>query len=86
MESQSDTEKIPAYVALPESGEGPGVVVLHAWWGLNDFFKGLCDRLAQEGFVAVAPDLYDGAVATTSDDRFHRTAPPVLRTAVARRT
>ena len=39
-------------------------MVLHSWWGLNDFFRGLCDRLAQQGFVALAPDLYDGRVAT----------------------
>jgi carboxymethylenebutenolidase len=53
------------YEALPESGAGPGVLVLHAWWGLNDVFRSLCDRLAAAGFVAVAPDLWGGAVATT---------------------
>lgn len=53
------------YEALPAAGKGPGVLVLHAWWGLNDFFRGLCDRLATAGFVAVAPDLWGGAVATT---------------------
>jgi carboxymethylenebutenolidase len=41
------------------------VIVLHAWWGLNDFFKTLCRRLADAGFVALAPDLYHGAVAAT---------------------
>jgi carboxymethylenebutenolidase len=57
------------YVALPPTGTGPGVLVLHAWWGLNDFFRRLCDRLAAEGFVAVAPDLYgDGRVTTTVAD------------------
>ncbi len=37
--------------------ETPDVIVLHAWWGLNQFFKNLCDRLAAEGFLAFAPDL-----------------------------
>jgi carboxymethylenebutenolidase len=54
-----------AYLTLPEGGEGPGVLVLHAWWGLTPFFKQICDRLADEGFVALAPDLYGGA---TTDD------------------
>ena len=55
------------YEAVPAGGaQGPGVLVLHAWWGLNDFFRGLCDRLAEAGFVAVAPDLWGGTVATTS--------------------
>lgn len=53
------------YLALPRSGEGPGVLVLHPWWGLNDTIKGVCDRLAGEGFVAHAPDLFHGQVATT---------------------
>jgi carboxymethylenebutenolidase len=41
--------------------------VLHAWWGLNDTFRHFCDRLAKEGFVALAPDLYDGQVATSRE-------------------
>jgi carboxymethylenebutenolidase len=48
------------YVTVPDSGEGPGVLVLHAWWGLTPFFKGVCDRLAEAGFVALAPDLFGG--------------------------
>ena len=53
------------YLALPKRGTGTGILVLHSWWGLNDFFRGLCDRLASAGFVALAPDLYGGKVATT---------------------
>jgi carboxymethylenebutenolidase len=55
------------YLATPPGGEGPGVLVLHAWWGLNDTIKALCDRLAEAGFVVFAPDLYHGKVADTID-------------------
>jgi carboxymethylenebutenolidase len=53
------------YLAVPLAGEGPGVLVLHAWWGLNDTMKEICRRLAESGFVAFAPDLYHGKIADT---------------------
>jgi carboxymethylenebutenolidase len=53
------------YLALPSQADAPGVIVLHAWWGLNDVFKNLCDRLAAAGFVAFAPDLNEGRIAKT---------------------
>lgn len=53
------------YVALPEKGAGPGVLVLHAWWGLNETIQDVCKRLAEEGFVAFALDMYHGEVAMT---------------------
>ena len=53
------------YLAVPPTGKGPGVLVLHAWWGLNETIKAFCERLAQAGFVAFAPDLYHGKVANT---------------------
>jgi carboxymethylenebutenolidase len=59
----------PGYLTVPQ-GEGPwpGVVVIQEWWGLNDHIKDVADRLAAEGFVALAPDLYGGVVVTEPDD------------------
>jgi carboxymethylenebutenolidase len=56
------------YLALPSAPDAPGVIVLHAWWGLNPTFKSLCDRLASEGFAAFAPDLNNGKIARTVDE------------------
>lgn len=53
------------FLSIPASGKGPGVLVLHAWWGLNDTIKAFCSRLADEGFMVYAPDLYHGEVAET---------------------
>lgn len=53
------------YLVMPDAGSGPAVMVLHSWWGLNDFVRATCDRLADEGYVALAPDLSDGR--TTED-------------------
>jgi carboxymethylenebutenolidase len=56
------------FLAAPSTGKGPGVLVLHAWWGLNDTMKAFCTRLAESGFVAFAPDLYHGKVADSIAD------------------
>jgi carboxymethylenebutenolidase len=48
------------YLATPAAGKGPGVIVIQEWWGLNDQVKGVADRFAREGFVALAPDFYHG--------------------------
>lgn len=53
------------YLALPPAGNGDAVLVLHAWWGLNDTVKAFCRRLADAGFVTFAPDLYHGKVTDT---------------------
>jgi carboxymethylenebutenolidase len=56
------------YLALPEGGAGPGILVLHAWWGLTDHVRHVCDQLASEGYVALAPDLFGGRVTTDVDE------------------
>jgi carboxymethylenebutenolidase len=53
------------YLVLPASGSGPGVIVIQEWWGLTSHIADVANRLAAEGFVALAPDLYGGA--TTHD-------------------
>ena len=53
------------FTAFPTSGSGPGVLVLHPWWGLNPFIREFCQRLAAEGYIALAPDLYHGEIAAT---------------------
>jgi len=57
------------YLSRP-SGDGPwpGVVVIQEWWGLNDHMRDVADRLAEQGFVALAPDLYYGQTATEPDE------------------
>src|SRR6266516_3146337 len=67
-EFQADGRTISAYLAVPEHGSGPGVVVLHAWWGLTEPFRQVCDRLAEAGFVALAPDLYRGKTTASVEE------------------
>jgi len=59
-EFEVDGGTAAGYLGVPQRGHGPAVLVLHAWWGLTPFFKSVCDRLASEGFVALAPDRYGG--------------------------
>jgi carboxymethylenebutenolidase len=56
------------FLAIPATGKGRGVLVLHPWWGLNETMKALCGRLATEGFITFAPDLYRGKIAATIED------------------
>ena len=65
---QAAGRTINAYLAVPEHGSGPGVLVLHAWWGLTEPFRRVCDRLAEAGFVALAPDLYRGKTTAAVEE------------------
>lgn len=53
-----------AYLAKPKTGKpGPAIILIHEWWGLNDWVKKQAERFAAQGYVAIAPDLYHGEVA-----------------------
>ena len=64
----SNGSEAQGYLALPEGGDGPGVVVVQEWWGLDDHIKDIANRFAAERFVALAPDLYDGTVVDEPDE------------------
>ena len=68
IEFRSNGGAARGYLALPEGGRGPGVVVLQEWWGLVPHVRDVCDRFAAEGFTALAPDLYHGDVARSPDE------------------
>src|SRR5881409_4529963 len=56
--------KLSGYLSMPKgAGTHAGVIVIQEWWGLNDWVKQQADRLAAQGYVAFAPDLYKGKVA-----------------------
>lgn len=59
---------VGGYLATPEVGAGPGLVVIQEWWGLVDHIKDVCDRFAPEGFTALAPDLYHGQKTAEPDE------------------
>jgi carboxymethylenebutenolidase len=65
---QVDDRTFNGYLAEPAHGSGPGVLVLHAWWGLTQPFRQVCDRLAEAGFVALAPDLYHGKATASVEE------------------
>jgi carboxymethylenebutenolidase len=52
------------YFASPAGEQGPAVIVLQEWWGLEEHIRSVCDRFAEEGFFALAPDLYGGETTT----------------------
>ncbi len=67
IEFRSNGDRVKGYLAVPASGSGPGVIVIQEWWGLVDHIRDVCDRLAREGFVALAPDLFRGEATSDPD-------------------
>src|SRR5688572_316793 len=57
-----------AFVAMPGEETRRAVLVIQEWWGLNDHIKDIANRWAAEGFIAIAPDLYRGTLATSPEE------------------
>jgi carboxymethylenebutenolidase len=68
VEFASNGSNAQGYLAVPDAGSGPGVIVIQEWWGLVPHIRDVCDRFAAEGFVALAPDLYHGETTTEPDE------------------
>jgi len=65
---KSGEDTVQAVLYTPQGkGPFPALVVIHEWWGLNDWVKEQASKLADEGYVTIAVDLYRGKVATTPD-------------------
>ena len=64
----SNGDSCEAYLAVPDSGSGPGVIVVQEWWGLVGHIRDVCDRFAKEGFVALAPDFFHGQQTDEPDE------------------
>jgi carboxymethylenebutenolidase len=66
---KSGDETVQAVLYTPEGkGPFPGLIVIHEWWGLNDWVNEQASKLADQGYVALAIDLYRGKVATTPEE------------------
>jgi len=66
---KSGEEEVSAYLAMPEEkGKYPAIIMIHEWWGLNDWIKSMADALASEGYVVLAVDLYRGKVTNKPDE------------------
>jgi carboxymethylenebutenolidase len=67
VEFEANGGKGTGYLAEPDE-PGPGVVVLHEWWGLDDSMKRMVDQFAKDGFLAISPDLFHGDTAEQPDE------------------
>ncbi|MEO1273374.1 MAG: dienelactone hydrolase family protein [Myxococcota bacterium] len=63
-----DGQAVKGYLAAPQGGSKAAVIVIHEWWGLNDNIRTMAEKLAGQGYMALAIDLYGGQVATTPQE------------------
>src|ERR1700722_14142753 len=64
IEFSTSAGETKGYLAEPATGQGPATIVLQEWWGVEEHIRSVCDRLARDGFFALAPDLFDGETTT----------------------
>lgn len=70
--NRPDGKTVQGYLAQPAQADGaPGVVVIQEWWGLNDQIRGVADRLAAAGYLALVPDLYRGKSTVEAEEAHH---------------
>src|SRR5580698_8090999 len=67
-----DGQDVQGYLATPQKPEGaPAIVVIQEWWGLNDQIRGVAERYAQAGYVALVPDLFRGKSTVEEEEAHH---------------
>jgi len=70
--ARPDGQSVQGYLAEPAQPAGaPAIVVIQEWWGLNDQIRGVADRLAQAGYLALVPDLYRGKSTVEAEEAHH---------------
>ncbi|CAD6529318.1 dienelactone hydrolase family protein [Paraburkholderia metrosideri] len=70
--NRPDGQPLQGYLAKPEKLEGaPAIVVIQEWWGLNDQIRGVADRLAAAGYLALVPDLFRGKSTVEEAEASH---------------
>ncbi|MBL8334343.1 MAG: dienelactone hydrolase family protein [Rubrivivax sp.] len=70
--NRPDGQAVQGYLAEPADAAGaPAIVVLQEWWGLNDQIRGVAERVARAGFVALVPDLYRGKSTVEAEEAHH---------------
>jgi len=70
--NRPDGQRVQGYLAEPAQAAGaPAIVVIQEWWGLNGQIRGVADRLALAGYVALVPDLYRGKLTVEAEEAHH---------------
>ena len=70
--NRPDRKTVPAYLAEPANPSGaPAIVVIQEWWGINEQIRGVADRLAAAGYLALVPDLYRGKTTVEAEEAHH---------------